>query len=223
MISRLHYITQDTPVSHAQLAKEACQAGIKWIQLRVKDKPDEEWKSIAIETKKVCDSFGVMLIINDNVHIAKEIGATGVHLGKTDMSVTEAREILGDKFIIGATANTFEDIKGLTKEMPDYIGLGPFRFTPTKKNLSPILGLEGYKKIARQCLLHNIAIPIIAIGGITDADVTELIDTGVYGLAVSSYITNAKNKKEIVKKLIKALAPFQQAKYEQDANVDSSL
>jgi len=202
MISKLHYITQDIEnISHTQLVKEACDAGIDWIQLRVKDKTYSEWLNIAHEVKKICDTNNTILIINDNVQITKEINAHGVHLGKKDMSVTQAREILGDKFIIGATANTFDDIKDLAREKVDYIGLGPFRFTSTKKNLSPILGLEGYKQITKQCLLHNITVPLIAIGGITSGDIEGIMGMGVYGIAVSAYITNSKNKIETIKEL----------------------
>lgn len=202
MISRLHYITQDIEnLSHTQLAKETCEAGMNWIQLRVKEKSDDEYLQIAAAVKKICDSYNTTLIINDNVKIAKEINAHGVHLGKTDMHVREARKILGNNFVIGATANTFDDIKELSRENVDYLGLGPFRFTATKKKLSPVLGIEGYKKIMNECNANNISIPIIAIGGITNNDVPEIMETGVYGIAISSYITHAKNKPEAIKEL----------------------
>lgn len=199
MISRLHYITQDIPtVSHAQLAKEACEAGIKWIQLRVKEKNNNEYLAIADEVKKICDAYAVKLIVNDNAFVAKEINAHGVHLGKTDMPVADARKIFNSNFIVGATANTFDDIKKLSLEKVDYIGLGPFKFTTTKKNLSPVLGIEGYEKIIEQCKLNNIHIPIIAIGGITGKDIAAIMNTGVYGIALSSYISISKNKKECI-------------------------
>jgi thiamine-phosphate pyrophosphorylase len=120
------------------------------------------------------------------------VNATGVHLGKTDMPPAEARRILGDGFIIGGTANTFEDIRRLTDEGVDYIGLGPFRFTATKKNLSPILGLEGYKDILSRCRAAGIALPVLAIGGITVDDIPALMQTGVSGIAVSSAIRQAE-------------------------------
>lgn len=199
MISKLQYITQDLEnISHAQLVKEACEAGINWIQLRVKEKSDAQYLQVAEEVKKVCDSHGATLIINDNVSIAKEINAHGVHLGKTDMKVSEARKILGNNFIIGATANTFEDIQSLPAKNVDYIGLGPFRFTTTKKKLSPVVGLEGYNDILSKCKMNNIYIPIVAIGGVTADDVTAIMKTGLHGIAISSYITNAKNKRETV-------------------------
>lgn len=205
MISKLHYITQEVEgKTHAHLAEEACIAGVDWIQLRVKNKPYAEWKAIALDTLAVCRKYHAKLIINDSVELAKEIHADGVHLGKEDISTTEARKILGDKFIIGGTANTFEDIK-LHAPNVDYIGLGPFRFTSTKEKLSPILGIEGYTQIINKCRANNMAIPIIAIGGITSNDVAELLNTGVYGIAMASAITFSKDKKETIKEFLSQL------------------
>jgi thiamine-phosphate pyrophosphorylase len=200
MISKLQYITQDMPgKTHSQLAEEACAGGIDWVQLRLKNKTDEEIKKIAIETQNVCIKNNARLIINDNVALAKEIGADGVHLGKQDMHPVQARKILGDSFIIGGTANTFEDIKMLAEAGVDYIGLGPFRFTSTKEKLSPIVGIEGYKTIIAQCEAENIRIPVIAIGGINAGDVSEILETGIYGVAVASVISFSENKSQTIK------------------------
>lgn len=201
MIAKLHYITHDIPgVSHQQLAEQACAAGVRWVQLRVKNKPYDEWKKIAEETQIVCRRYGAQLIINDNVQLAKEIGADGVHVGKEDISVAEARKILGKGMIIGGTANTYEDIKKHYDQGVDYIGLGPFRFTATKEKLSPVLGSEGYEQILRKCKEQGIDLPVIAIGGITNDDVQEIMDTGIYGVAVSNAISLAADKKEVVQK-----------------------
>jgi thiamine-phosphate pyrophosphorylase len=207
IIARLHYITNDYPdICHQQLSHKVCEAGAEWVQLRVKNKSEEEWLKIAFETKKICDKFNSKLIINDNVFIAKEIKADGVHLGKHDMKPDEARITLGKNAIIGATANTYDDILKISKYEIDYIGLGPFRFTSTKKLLSPVLGIEGFKAIINQCRQNNINIPIIAIGGITLADVRELLKIGVSGIAVSSAINESQDietsTKEFIKKLI---------------------
>lgn len=197
----LQYITQEIEnKSHSQLAEEACLAGIRWVQLRVKNKTLEEWEQIALLTKAVTDFYQVKLIINDSLQVALSIGAHGVHLGKQDMSVAEAKKNVPPGFIVGGTANTFEDIVRLHAEGADYIGLGPFRFTATKEKLSPVLGLEGYRKIIHQCLLNNIHIPVIAIGGIVPEDVPELIGTGVSGIAVASAISLATDKKSVVER-----------------------
>ena len=112
------------------------------------------------------------------------------------MPVDEARKMLGRSRIIGGTANTYADIERLWRQGVDYIGCGPFRFTTTKQNLSPILGLEGYSSIMKQMAAHNIHLPLVAIGGILLTDVAVILQTGVTGIAVSGAILNAENPVE---------------------------
>lgn len=201
-ISRFHYLTQDLPdISHQQLAEIACSNGIRWIQLRVKNKSYEEWLAIAEDVKQICDQFQTVLIINDNIEIAKAVNADGVHLGKEDKSTSEARHILGGEKIIGGTANSAADVLKLQSEGTDYIGLGPFRFTSTKENLSEIIGFEGYSPILQSA---NSVIPIIAIGGITVEDVKPLMNTGIYGVAVSSAINLADDKEKIIREFLES-------------------
>ena len=161
--------------------------------------------NVSKQSKSICEQFGATLIINDNIKIAKAIGADGVHLGKQDISPSEARANLGNEVIIGGTANTFEDIQNLAKQGVDYIGLGPFRFTTSKDNLSPILGLEGYEEIVNQCKNEGITIPIIAIGGIQVRDISSIISVGIHGVAVASLINDSKDKKKIVEEICKEL------------------
>ncbi len=204
MISRFHYITQDdTGFSHAELAELACNGGADWVQLRVKNKTHDEWLKIANETKIVCKRYHAKLIINDNVIIAKEISADGVHLGKEDMNPKEARNILGNDFIIGGSTNSIEDVQKRIEEGCDYIGIGPYRFTSTKEKLNPLLGLEGIRKIAAQ---FGPQIPMIAIGGIKPEDAKLLLDAGVYGVAVSSAINLATDKTETAKVFLAAIS-----------------
>lgn len=201
LISHLHYITQDLDgMDHSALALSACRAGVDWVQLRVKNRTHNELLDLALKTELICRQHHVKLIINDNVNIAKIVKADGVHLGKTDMDPREARMILGNDFIIGGTANTFEDIKKLADAGVDYVGLGPYRFTNTKENLSPVLGSEGYEKILELCRKNGINIPVIAIGGIKVEDVKPLITTGIYGIAVSSAINKSESMTESVKR-----------------------
>ena len=196
IVNRFHYLTQDLPnISHQELAKIACENGIRWIQLRVKDKSFSEYLAIAKEVKLICDKFETTLIINDNVEICNSINAHGVHLGKNDLSIIEARKILGNEKIIGGTANTLEDIIQLQKDGVDYIGFGPYKFTNTKKNLSQILGIEGYSQIPK---FLKSQIPIIAIGGIQIEDVKQLMNTGIYGIAVSSAINLSTEKENAI-------------------------
>jgi len=188
-IEKLQYITHTSPsLDHCELAQKACKGGIKWVQLRVKDQVTEEWLDTAKRAKKICEEHGAALIINDNVEIAKLVGADGVHLGKDDMSPVEARQILGENCIIGGTANTFEDVQNAVKKGVDYVGLGPFRFTITKQNLNPQLALEGYREIVEACKEHDMKIPLVAIGGIRVEDVEEILKTGVHGVAVGTAI-----------------------------------
>jgi len=147
MFSKLQYISQGaTARDQLNNIQESLDAGCDWIQLRFKNATTEEIKALAQQVKAVCPSYGATFIINDHPQIAKDIDADSVHLGLQDMPVTEARKIVGDK-IIGGTANTLDDILKRVDEGCNYIGLGPLRFTTTKEKLSPILGLEGYKKI----------------------------------------------------------------------------
>jgi len=186
-ISRLHFIT-----TNADTAEKACRGGIDWIQLRLKNVSYEEYKAEALKVQAVCKRYSATFIINDNVQLAVDIGADGVHIGKQDMHVHEARAILGEECIIGATANTYRDIVVLSANHVNYIGLGPFRFTETKQNLSPILGEHGYTHILELLKKDNVTPPpLIAIGGIQHTDISTLMHTGIHGIAVSGAIANA--------------------------------
>jgi thiamine-phosphate pyrophosphorylase len=192
-ISHLHYLVTDS-----WQADMACVRGISWIQLRVKNLPYPQWKELALATQQVCRRYNATFIINDNPTLALELGADGVHLGKQDMPPAEARALLGPGFIVGGTANTFADIEALVAAGVDYIGLGPFRFTTTKENLSPILGLEGYQQILAQCRAAGVTVPIVGIGGIGLDDLEPLVDAGLYGVAVSGGITAARSPAKAV-------------------------
>ncbi len=161
------------------------------MQLRMKGYADAEVEPIARRLKEACRSHGATFVIDDRVELVKKIEADGVHLGKKDMPVDEARRVLGEGFLIGGTANTIEDIRQLHRASADYIGCGPFRFTTTKEGLSPILGLEGYRAIMDIVRKEEINVPICAIGGITLEDVPAIIATGIDGIAVSGAVLRA--------------------------------
>ena len=183
-----HYNDKYTYLDSARLALEG---GCKWVQLRMKEAKYDEIKEMALRMMPLCKAHGATFIIDDQVELVKEIGADGVHLGKNDMPIAEARKILGNDFIIGGTANTFSDVKMHYEAGASYIGCGPFRFTTTKKNLSPILGLEGYRSIVEHMKAEGINIPMVAIGGITYDDIQDIMMTGVDGIALSGTILNA--------------------------------
>ena len=200
-ISSLHYITT-TP----EAAELACRGGVRWVQLRVKNQSYVAWKQLALETQVVTRRHGATLLINDNPRLAQEIGADGVHLGQADMPPAEARAMLGAKFIIGGTANTFADVQRHVAAGVDYVGLGPFRFTQTKEKLSPILGLAGYADILRQCRAAGLVVPVIGIGGVTLADVAALLETGLHGVAVSGAIGAAVEPTATAAQFVERLA-----------------
>lgn len=191
------------PIDHLQQVEAACKAGIKWIQLRMKQASDEEVRATALAAKKITDANGCVLIINDRVEIAQEVKAGGVHLGKQDMAVSEARRLLGEDMIIGGTANTIEDIREHCAQGADYIGLGPYRYTTTKKNLSPILGLEGYRQIMRVLKQEQLSIPVIAIGGIEMKDAAALFGAGLHGIAFSGMLVHAGDRAAMVESINK--------------------
>ena len=200
----VQFITHFTgQYTYEDSVRMALEGGCRWIQLRMKDVPDAHVYPIALRTQKLCQEYGATFIIDDRVELAKQIHADGVHLGKLDMPIREARKILGNGFIIGGTANTFDDVQAHYEAGADYIGCGPFRFTPTKSNLSPILGLEGYADIVSRMKEAHIDIPLVAIGGITETDIPELMQTGIHGIALSGSILRAQNPIEEMKKIIK--------------------
>ena len=198
MINTLHYISQP---SHTDNILAACDAGCKWVQLRIKNLPPEKVLPVAETVKKICDRYQASLIINDYPHIAVATGAAGVHVGRLDMTVAAARAITGSEIIVGGTANTLEDILQHVQDGASYVGVGPFRFTTTKQHLSPILGLGGYQAIMQALKEKNITIPVIAIGGILLEDIPALMQAGVHGIAASGLITHAINKKQVVQNI----------------------
>ncbi len=185
-------------------ARMALEGGCKWIQLRMKGASDEEVAEAAAQIQPLCREHDAVFLLDDRVELAKKLKADGVHLGKNDMPVSEARQVLGEEFIIGGTANTFEDIQRLASQGADYIGCGPFRFTTTKEKLAPVLGLEGYRRIVEQMEAKGVSLPIVAIGGITFDDIPAIMQTGVDGIAISGAILNAADPVEEMRRMLNA-------------------
>ena len=202
MYNKLQYISQGKTIEQ-QLYNihQALDAGCDWIQMRFKNQTAKDSFALAEAVKFLCEEYLANFIVNDNLYLAQQIAADGVHLGLSDMKIDEARAILGATKIIGGTANTFEDIVNHAKNGCDYIGLGPFRFTSTKEKLSPILGLSGYYEILEKLKKNNIEIPVYAIGGITLKDLNPLIETGIHGIAVSGIITKSDEKELLIQQL----------------------
>lgn len=195
-----HFTEQHTYLDSIRLALEG---GIKWVQLRMKEASEEEFLSVGTEVRRLCNQYGATFIIDDHVELVHKLKADGVHLGKNDMPIIEARRILGNDVIIGGTANTFEDIASHYQATANYIGCGPFRFTTTKKGLSPTLGLEGYRSIMQKVKEAAIDIPVVAIGGITAEDIPGIMQTGISGIALSGTILRAENPIEEINRILK--------------------
>lgn len=202
----IQFITHsNTRYGYVEGARLALEGGCRWIQLRMKDASEVDFLLAAKQIGAMCKEYGATFILDDHVEWVGITGADGVHLGKNDMPVDEARNQLGANRIIGGTANTFEDVERLWRQGANYIGCGPYRFTTTKKNLSPVLGLDGYRHIISQMKAHDINLPVVAIGGILQPDIKDIMATGVSGIAVSGAILNAENPVEEMKRFIDSL------------------
>lgn len=191
--------------SIAEEVQMVLEGGCKWIQLRLKDASDEEFRQTALEIIPMCRENEAFLVFDDRVELAMEMGVHGVHLGKNDMDPLQARETMGAEAIIGVTANTAADITRMRGWDVDYVGLGPFRFTTTKQKLSPVLGTEGYTEIVTAVRDAGIMLPIVAIGGITIADIPSLMATGVNGVAMSGSIINAPDPVAYTREVLASL------------------
>lgn len=191
-IERFQFISDGkTAQEHLDGIKEVCEAGGKWVQLRMKNFQVGEVLEVAKEARNITAKYESILILNDHVSVAKEVKADGVHLGKTDMSPSDARIILGYDAIIGATANNHEELTKLPFDKIDYVGLGPFRFTTTKKNLSEVLKKEEILS----CVLYS-HVPLIMVGGIHLDDLQAIYFIGIHGVAVSGAVNKSENRKE---------------------------
>lgn len=205
-LEKVQFITHSNyNIDYFQSAVLALKGGLRFIQLRMKDSNREELISTGKRIKEECDKYNSLFILDDHVELVNEIGANGVHLGKEDMPIKEARKILGKDKIIGGTANNFEDIVKHYNDGADYIGLGPLRYTNTKKKLSPVLGFEGYRNIIEKCKTQGIDIPIYAIGGIRIEDIEELKRIGVFGIAISSLILESEDSETTINEINKII------------------
>lgn len=202
----LMFITHPSPrYSIAEEVQMALEGGCKWIQLRLKDASDEEFRLTALEIIPMCQEHEAFLVFDDRVELAMEMKVHGVHLGKDDMPPLQAREIMGAEAIIGVTANTAADILRFKGMDVDYVGLGPYHTTTTKQRLSPVLGPEGTTDVVKTVREADMLLPIVAIGGLTVDDVPAVMATGVNGIAVSGAIINAPDPVQTTRDFLAAL------------------
>lgn len=180
----------------ADAVKSAILGGATIVQLREKTLEYNELKELALSVQKVCSSYNVPFIINDNAELAYEIDADGVHLGHKDMSIKEARSILGKNKIIGATAKTVEQALSAEKDGADYIGSGAVFGSDTKTDATN-LSVDALNKIC-----NSVSIPVVAIGGINAYNVSKLQNTSISGVSVVSGIFERNNKKKACRDIL---------------------
>lgn len=184
-ILRLYAVTDRSWLNGRALEddiEKAIKGGVTLVQLREKNIATDDIIKSAIRIKSVCKKHGIPLIINDNVDAVIGSDADGVHLGQSDMSISEARKILGKNKIIGATAKTVEQAQKAELEGADYLGSGAIFGTTTKDDAKK-MDIETLKSITQ-----SVKIPVVAIGGITGENILELRGTGISGAAVVSGI-----------------------------------
>jgi len=162
----------------------ALQGGVRIVQIREKELPENDFIQLASEALKLTRAAGAFLIINDAVRVAHAIGADGVHLGQGDMALRDARRVLGEDAIIGVSVKTVREALEAEKGGADYIAVNGVFPTATKGDLGYLPGLEGVAKI-RQCA----SIPLVAIGGINLQNCRSVIEAGSHGIAVVTAIT----------------------------------
>ncbi|WP_316785860.1 thiamine phosphate synthase [Pedobacter frigiditerrae] len=205
-IEKLHFITNDIQQSsHIEQAQVACEAGAKWIQYRCLSKADDELLADINAIAEICDDWGVTLIVTNHIHLKGKADIQGFHIEDMRANFIALRKQIGEEFTLGGSANTVEDLIRLSKEGADYAGFGPFKVTTTKPNDYPLLGKEGYADAMEKLKAKDIDLPILAVGGVTLADIPQLLETGIYGIAASSAINQAENMYEAYLDFYKAV------------------
>jgi thiamine-phosphate pyrophosphorylase len=202
-IGRLHVLTDEVlqnRLTHLQLAELAISGGADTIQLRQKMGSTRGLIETARQIQSACTKAGVTFVVNDRVDVAIAAGADGVHLGQDDFPIPLARKILGEHIIIGGSAGSLEEARKCLAEGVDYIGFGPVYETTSKDDAGPAAGLELLNLIAKE-----IPLPIIAIGGITVDNMTEVMKAGAHGIAVISAVCCQDDPKDATRCLCRVL------------------
>ena len=197
---KIYLVTDEKACNRKDLYKcieESIKGGVKIVQLREKNISTKDFYEKALKVKEICKNYGVLFIINDRLDIAQIVKADGVHLGQSDMPIEKAREILKDKFLIGATARNIEEAKKAELLGADYIGSGAIFGTYTKDNAKK-LEMEELKKI-----VTSVKIPVFAIGGININNVWMLRNIGLQGICSVSGILSEKDCKKAVELMLK--------------------
>ncbi|GGH13743.1 thiamine phosphate synthase [Pedobacter zeae] len=191
-IEKFQYITHDIPnLTHIEQAQLACEAGAKWIQYRCLSKSDEELLKDIKAIAEICDDWGTTLIVTDHIHLNGKADIQGFHMEDMDADFIALRKLVGHDVTLGGSANTVTNLIRLAREGADYAGYGPFAETETKPNNLPLVGVETYYKAVQELKAANSQLRILAVGGIKIYDVETLMQTGIYGIAVSGAVNSA--------------------------------
>lgn len=196
---RLYAVTDRTWLKDGQTLPQAVEQAVKggatFIQLREKHLAYDEFKALALEVKAVCAKYKIPFVINDNVELARDVDADGVHIGQTDMAVQNARQLLGEGKIIGVTAATVEKALAAEANGADYIGTGAVFATSTKGDAKPV------DKTTVKQIAQAVNIPVLAIGGVNKDNIRQLAGLSLAGVAVVSAIFAQSDVCEAAKEL----------------------
>lgn len=168
-----------------QAVEDACKGGVTLVQLREKHASRLEFVDLAYRVKRICDKYGVPLIINDEPEIAVEIGAAGVHVGQEDLEASRVREIVGPDAIVGVSAATVAEAQAAQRAGADYLGVGGIASTATKPEAG-VLTIEELREI-----VESVDIPVVAIGGVNARTIPGLLGMGLAGYSIVSAIIAA--------------------------------
>jgi thiamine-phosphate pyrophosphorylase len=202
-IGRFHVLTDtllQTRLSHQELAEMAIAGGADTIQYRQKSGPTKEMIRVTGRMQAVCRRSEVTFIVNDRLDVALASKTDGIHLGQDDFPIPLARKILGEKAVIGGSAGTLEEARKCLLEGADYVGFGPVFPTTSKEDAAPASGLDLLEQVVKE-----IALPIIAIGGINQENTPQVMKTGAYGIAVISAVCCQEDPKEATRVLRKLM------------------
>lgn len=187
-----HWLGEETLYDQV---KKALDGGATFVQLREKKLDREDFLAEALEIQKLCRKYGVPFVINDEVSIAKDIDADGVHVGQSDMEAMDVRKVLGPDKILGVSAQTVEQAIIAEKHGADYLGVGAVFATGSKDDADDV----SHETLKAIC--EAVSIPVIAIGGITKDNVSELAGSGICGVAVISAIFGQNDIKKATEEL----------------------
>ena len=219
-LPRIQYITHpDEQFENLAWVHRLHENGVNWIQLRIKEDdfiqrfPHKHFLAtfheIADTMRAVTEALGMVLTINDEAEVVRFSHAEGLHIGQEDMHPTQVVDQLAEGKILGGTANSIEEIQRFNGVSMSYFGVGPFRATNTKSTLKPVLGIEGYERIINFLKQENMEVPVFAIGGILASDVQPILETGVYGIAVSGAFFNEKHSPESIRAFVDKVEAYE--------------